>query len=127
MKRYILFETKSNFQFNYFIISLTYESVMSFIDEIIVKKRLNNVYVLFDTLLLNGEKNNRFELAYISNKKINIESFENISSRKVPKEIKKITYDFFYKNSNYLEFGVLTSEQKGKFIKKCQHCINYNS
>lgn len=113
MKKYVLYENKIDD--NAFLICLTFESIIDYIDEIqneeIIKK--GNGKVIIDQLLVTGDGKNRFlECDYFERKMILSSAREIIGDTRM----KKITSDYLRENYNSLGSNILTNTQKEKIL-----------
>ncbi len=113
MKKYVLYENKIDD--NAFLICLTFESIMDYIDEIqseeIIKKGKGRVII--DQLLVTGDGKNRFlECDYFEGKMI-LSSAHAINGNT---RMRKITSGYLSENYNSLGSNILTNIQKEKIL-----------
>lgn len=119
MKKYLVIKLDDQTEFNYLVISLTYESILSFIDELL-KEIDGDSNILFDTLLTNAEKTNRYVKVSVINGKIDRTKFKNVDSSLISQNIVNLSCKYFFSNKSVLNNGVLTTSQKEKFFNKCK-------
>lgn len=100
MKEYIL-ERINEEEYQYFIISLTYESILNYLEKIEGEKVIQNSkgILLIDQLLISGNNKNRFMSCEYENGKLKLftaknvvckEKIRNISSRILKNEVRII-------------------------------------
>lgn len=114
MKKYNIIKLY-NEPYEYLIIATTYESPIIYIEEI--KKEITCKKMLFDLMLINGNKSNRF----IGSDMKACEKFDPSTffiANDVTDSIKEISYRFFSENKALVENSVLPNALKF-LISKC--------
>ncbi len=110
MKKYIL-EKINEDEYTYFIISLTYESILDYIEDI--EKNLsiekNKIVILIDQLLTTGNNKNRFISCEYQDGKIKLFTARNV---KCSENIRKISSQVLKDNYELIENSILTKNQK---------------
>lgn len=110
MKKYIL-EKINEDEYEYFIISLTYESILDYIEDI--EKNLsiekNKIIILIDQLLTTGNNKNRFISCEYQNGKIKLFTARNVNCSE---NIRKISSQALKDNYDLIENSILTKNQK---------------
>lgn len=112
MKKYIL-EKINDDEYTYFIILLTYEGILDYIEEIENKMNVekNKVIILIDQLLTTGNNKNRFISCEYQNGKIRLVTAKNVNCNET---IRKISSQVLKNNYDLIENSILT-----KFQKQC--------
>ena len=115
MKKYIL-KKLNNSKYDYLVISLTFESVLVFINSLEkeLKKEINKI--IFDLALVNGTKKNRYTIAIFENGKVDISSFKILSPNMLDDKIKSISLDYFLKHKNIFKNSVLNKIEINKLL-----------
>lgn len=110
MKKYIVKKINED-NYTYFIISLTYESILDYIEEI--EKELdfekNITIVLIDQLLTTGNNKNRFISCECQNGQIKLYTAQNVNCRE---NIRKISSQILKDKYQLIENSILTKYQK---------------
>jgi|GEM_PF-3469736 len=117
MKKYSIIKLDDQTEFNYLVISLTYESILSFIDELL-KEISGDSNILFDTFLTNAEKSNRYVKVSVINGKIDRTKFKSVNNSLISQNIVNLSCKYFFSNKSVLNNGVLTTPQKEKIFNK---------
>lgn len=123
MKKYAVIKLNNQTKFNYLVISLTYESILSFTDELLKEIDSSGINILFDTFLINAEKSNRYIEAHVINGKIDKTNFKVADYSLITPEIQELSSEYFITNKEVLHNGVLTTSEKERFINKCKSHI----
>lgn len=110
MKKYIL-EKINEDEYTYFIISLTYESILDYIEDIEKKLSIekNKILILIDQLLTTGNNKNRFISCEYQNGKIKLYTAKNVDCSN---DIRKISSQVLKDNYELIENSILTKNQK---------------
>ena len=110
MKKYIL-EKINEDEYTYFIISLTYESILDYIEDIEKKLSIekNKILILIDQLLTTGNNKNRFISCEYQNGKIKLFTAKNVDCSE---NIRKISSQVLKNNYELIENSILTKNQK---------------
>lgn len=110
MKKYIL-EKINEDKYAYFIISLTYESILDYIEEIEKKLSIekNKIVIIIDQLLTTGNNKNRFITCEYQNGKIKLFTAKNVDCSE---NIRKISSQVLKNNYELIENSILTKNQK---------------
>ena len=110
MKKYIL-EKINEDEYTYFIISLTYESILDYIEEIEneLKVEKNIRIILIDQLLTTGNNKNRFISCEYENGKIKLFTAKNVDCKE---NIRKISSQILKDKFKLIENSILTNYQK---------------
>lgn len=110
MKKYIL-EKINEDEYTYFIISLTYESILDYIEDIEKKISIekNKILILIDQLLTTGNNKNRFISCEYQNGKIKLYTAKNVDCSN---DIRKISSQVLKDNYELIENSILTKNQK---------------
>lgn len=110
MKKYILEKIYED-EYEYFVISLTYESILDYIEDI--EKNLsmekNKIIILIDQLLTTGNNKNRFISCEYQNGKIKLFTARNVNCSE---NIRKISSQVLKDNYDLIENSILTKYQK---------------
>lgn len=112
MKKYNLIKINED-EYTYFIISLTYESILDYIEEIenelMIEKKIR--LILIDQLLTTGNNKNRFISCEYQNGKIRLFTAKNVDCKE---NIRKISSQILKEKYNLIENSILTKYQKQK-------------
>lgn len=112
MKKYNLKKINEG-KYTYFIISLTYESILDYIEEIenelLIERNIR--FILIDQLLATGNNKNRFISCEYQNGKIRLFTAKNVECRD---NIRKISSQILKDNYSLIENSILTKYQKQK-------------
>lgn len=110
MKKYIL-EKLNEDEYTYFIISLTYEGVLDYIEEIESELSIEKSIriILIDQLLTTGNNRNRFISCEYQNGKIKLYTAKNVDCNE---NIRKISSQILKDKYNLIENSILTKYQK---------------
>ena len=114
MKKYIL-EKINEDKYAYFIISLTYESILDYIEEIEKKLSIekNKIVIIIDQLLTTGNNKNRFISCEYQNGKIKLfNRARNEGNFDCSENIRKISSQVLKNNYELIENSILTKNQK---------------
>lgn len=110
MKKYNLIKINED-EYTYFIISLTYESILDYIEEIenelMIEKKIR--LILIDQLLTTGNNKNRFISCEYQNGKIRLFTAKNVDCKE---NIRKISSQILKEKYNLIENSILTKYQK---------------
>lgn len=110
MKKYNLIKINED-EYTYFIISLTYESILDYIEEIenelMIEKKIR--LILIDQLLTTGSNKNRFISCEYQNGKIRLFTAKNVDCKE---NIRKISSQILKEKYNLIENSILTKYQK---------------
>lgn len=101
------------------IFSESYESPLAYLDEVteeIKKQHMTNVKILFDVLLSMGNTSERFIEAFFDGEAFDLESFQVVEVKK-DDTLRQFCTNFFFENSELLEYSILTPIQK-ELLKK---------
>lgn len=99
-----------NGPYNYLIIATRYDSSLSNIDEINNLLEIEQGKVLFDFMVVNGNKNNRFIECEVINSNYKRETCKLAET--VDEWIKRLSSRFFIENAEVLESSVLPNALK---------------
>ena len=112
MKKYNLKKINED-EYTYFIISLTYESILDYIEEIenelLIEKNIR--LILIDQLLTTGNNKNRFISCEYQNGKIRLFTAKNVDCKE---NIRKISSQILKDKCDLIENSILTKHQKQK-------------
>lgn len=110
MKKYILEKIDEN-EYTYFIISLTYESILDYIEEIEKELSVEKNYgiILIDQLLATGNNKYRFISCEYQDGKIKLYTAKNVDCNQ---NIRKISSQALKDKYNLIENSILTKNQK---------------
>lgn len=110
MKKYNLKKINED-EYTYFIISLTYESILDYIEEIenelSIEKNIR--LILIDQLLATGNNKNRFISCEYQNGKIRLFTAKNVECKE---NIRKISSQILKDKYYLIENSILTKYQK---------------
>lgn len=110
MKKYNIIKLH-NEPYEYLVIATTYESPINDIEEIKREISCEKTKILFDLMLINGNKSNRFiGLNMNANEKFNPSAY--FIANDVTDKIKEISNRFFSENKTLLENSVLPNALK---------------
>lgn len=112
-------ERIENSEYSYLIYSHNHLDPFEEIDEISKKINCNECVILFDLLLKNGSKKDRFYSVKYSNKKFNFNTITHITD--IPETIKMKCSEYYYYNQQLLEHSILPNPlifliRKGRVI-----------
>jgi hypothetical protein len=110
MKKYSLRKINEE-EYTYFIISLTYESILDYIEEIENELTIeeNIRVILIDQLLTTGNNKNRFISCEYQNGKIKLFTAKNVDCKE---NIRIISSQILKDKYNLIENSILTKYQK---------------
>lgn len=110
MKKYVLIKINED-KYVYFIISLTYESILDYLEEIEKKLSIekNRIGILIDQLLTTGNNKNRFISCEYQDGKIKLFTAKNVDCSE---NIRKISSQVLKDNYELIENSILTKNQK---------------
>lgn len=105
-------------EYSYISFSLTSERLDDYYQQLEIE--LENLQaqgnILLDLIVSNGIKYNRFVSLYFDGRKLNLDSYKNITD--VTSTIENISNKFYSSHLNVIEDSVLTKPQKFLFKKK---------
>ncbi len=110
MKKYILTKINED-EYTDFIISLTYESILDYIEEIESELNIEKGIriILIDQLLTTGNNKNRFISCEYQNGKIKLFTAKNVDCKE---NIRKISSQILKDKYSLIENSILTKKQK---------------
>ena len=110
MKKYIL-EKINEDEYTYFIISLTYESILDYVEEIEEELEIqNNIKtILIDQLLTTGNNKNRFISCEYQYGQIKLFTAKNVNCKE---NIRKVSSRILKDQYELIENSILTKYQK---------------
>lgn len=121
MEKFVLFKLNLTKDFDFLLLNLSYESPTEYLDEILkLISSYNQLNVIFDNMLINGDGFNRYTSGKILNNKLDLSSFKIVEAKNLPSEVKNLVYTYFKNNPEKLDQGVLSDKQKADFLIKCQ-------
>ena len=109
----IIINKSNNPKIKYVIFSISTDSPLFLLDEIIKNINLENGQkVLFDQLLQTGDSNNRFLSLKFANGKFDLSSIQHIDKEQIDETLYKFISDFLRNEQRLLRYSILLEEQK---------------
>lgn len=106
----------NNEPYDFLVIATSSNSPLGYLDVIASEFTSENVKVLFDLTLINGNNSNRYlEGLYVKNSFV-MNSFSKIND--VDSKIKEISYDFFERNEEIVRSSVIPNTLKFLLLEK---------
>lgn len=112
-KSYYVIQSK---EYNYFIICLSYESILNYINDIEneIGENKDKRTILIDQLLVSGNGKNRFLSVNICNGKIDLVSAKNVDAKPY---YHQLTCSELRKNKDVLKYCILTDSQVNMILE----------
>lgn len=115
-EKFVLFKLNLTKGFDFLLLNLQYETPIEYLDEVL--KLINSydqVNIIFDNMLVNGETFNRYVSGQILKGKLDLTSIEIIDQNNVPIEVQNLVYPYFKNSAEKLDQGFFLLDKKRTF------------